>query len=341
MFEPKYEITNRLVKFIADIHSTAATFAGNKAFGTQLAKFTSDARALSSHTSTSIEGNPLALTDVKQLLKQSPKHARDSEKEILNYNQALEETDKKIKSGDWKLTPIQLTATQKTITKDLLQNPFHIGKLRNEQVVIRDPRSDSIIFIPPNHKDVPQLLKELCKFISDNKEKIDPLILAGIFHRQFVIIHPYMDGNGRTARIATANILAASKLKIGSVFSFENYYNQNVTKYFNAVGMTGDYYENAAEIEHTQWLEYFCEGILDELARIRTNLQIQKTKNLGHLNTILDYIDLHGSINQTQYGNITNRSLAARKKDFNKLIEAQLIIKIGQGKNTEYQKPNN
>ncbi len=338
MFEPQYEITNRLVKFIAEIHTKAAAFADNSAFGAELAKYRADARALSSHASTSIEGNPLALTDVKQLLKNAPEHIRDSEKEILNYNQALEKTDQKVDAGDWKITATQLNAIQKTVTTDLLPNPFHIGELRNDQVVIRDPRSGSIIFIPPNHKDVPSLLEELCRFVNDNNGVIDPLLLAGIFHRQFVIIHPYMDGNGRTARIATSAILAASELKIGSVFSFENYYNQNITKYFNMVGMKGDYYETANEIDHTQWLEYFCEGILDELARVNKLLSAQKTNNLAHLTVILDFIDLHGSINQQQYGRITERSLAARKKDFKKLIDAGLLARIGKGKNTKYQR---
>ncbi len=59
--------------------------------GSTLAKLAFEARALSSYASTSIEGNPLPLTDVKYLLKTKREARRDTEREVLNYNQALQD----------------------------------------------------------------------------------------------------------------------------------------------------------------------------------------------------------------------------------------------------------
>ena len=89
--------------------------------------------------------------------------------------------------------------------------------------------------------------------------KIDPFILAGIFHRQCVIIHPFIDGNGRTTRLLATAILGEAGLKLFEIFSFENYYNRNITRYFKAVGLEGDYYDLSEEIDFSDWLEYFTD----------------------------------------------------------------------------------
>ncbi|MEJ2742760.1 MAG: hypothetical protein P8176_09820 [Gammaproteobacteria bacterium] len=63
------------------------------------------------------------------------------------------------------------------------------------------------------------------------------------------------------------------------IFSFENYYNHNITRYFKAVGLVDDYYELKNDIDFSAWLEYFTDGILDELRRVRKTLPEQAEKN--------------------------------------------------------------
>src|SRR3989344_1954809 len=111
-------------------------------------------------------------------------------------------------------------------------------------------------------------LVDLNDSMKKNKSRIDPLILAGIFHKQFVIIHPFIDGNGRTARLATKVLLAKMGLNTFNLFSFENYYNKNVSKYFQNVGLIGNYYDLKESADYNSWLEYFTDGIIDELLRV-------------------------------------------------------------------------
>ncbi len=95
-----------------------------------------------------------------------------------------------------------------------------------------------------------------------------------------------------------------------------------------AIGFEGDYYELQDSIDFTHWLEYFADGILDELLRVRKTLPtaIQAPPRLEpHHKQILDYIEEYGSITQREYGGISNRSFAARKLDFEKLIDLDLI----------------
>ena len=154
-----------------------------------------------------------------------------------------------------------------------------------------------------------------------------------------VIIHPFIDGNGRTTRLLTTAILGKSGLDLFEIFSFENYYNHNITRYFKAVGLEGDYYDLQQEIDFSAWLEYFADGILDELRRIVKLLPEQlavRPRLEPHHQQILDYIHEKGSITQREYGGISTRSLASRKLDFERLVQLNLIEVKGVGRGTYY-----
>ncbi len=337
-WQPKFTITNRL---LATMRRIGEAIGEIKALGlgpAALARLELEARALSTHASTSIEGNPLPLTDVRRLLKKHPSHIRDTEREILNYNTALQKVHAAVKSGTFSLTKAAMEQVQATVVDGLMRNPGHVGRMRREAVVIRDPRRpDAVVFIPPDYKDVPRLARELAKFVADQREEIDPVILAGLFHRQFVIIHPFVDGNGRTARLLTTAILGGGGLDIFEIFAFENYYNRNVSAYFRAVGLQGDYYEREPSIDSTAWLEYFADGILDELLRVRGSIPAETPVRLEEQHRrLLAHIRKHGSINQREYARITNRSLAARKQDFQRLLGLGLIESRGGGRSTYY-----
>lgn len=339
-WKPKYSITDKLLLTIREIGESLGEIKSFSLSKQALAKLELDARELSSYASTSIEGNPLPLTDVKRLLKTQKEAIRDTEREVLNYNKALQALYGEVRSGKFKLTVKTIESIQGQVVAGLMDNPAHCGALREAPVIIRNPRkADEIVFIPPDSKDVRGLLADLLKFIQDNIGKIDPIILAGIFHRQCVIIHPFIDGNGRTTRLLTTAILGKAGLDLFGIFSFENYYNRNITRYFKAVGLEGDYYDLADDIDFSKWLEYFADGILDELRRVRKALpeqSAQKPRLEPHHRQILNYIEEHGSITQREYGGISSRSLASRKLDFDKLVKLNLIKTQGTGRGTYY-----
>lgn len=340
LWKPKYSITDKLIFTIRDIGETIGEIRVYKMTSQRLKNLEIEARELSSFASTSIEGNPLALTDVKRILKQKPEYVRNTEREVLNYNIALQEIYHAVRSEKFQLSIEAIVKTQGHVTLDLMDNPFDCGNLRQAPVVIRNPRMiDEIVFIPPDYKDVPKLLEHLIVFINAHIGKIDPVILAGIFHRQHVIIHPFLDGNGRTTRLLTTALLGQLGLDLFEIFSFENYYNQNISRYFKAVGLTGDYYDLHETINFTDWLEYFAEGILDELRRVRKTIfqsSVIETPLEKHHHDILNFIDTQGYIRQRDYAEFSTRSLGSRKKDFEKLIELGLIEARGVGRGTYY-----
>jgi Fic family protein len=339
MFKPSYTISHQLLENIKRINSLINELNNIRFSQVILVEFQIKAREVSSHASTNIEGNPLPLTAVKELIRNKPSNLRDSETEVLNYNHALENLDKLIDNKVVQIDVDLILKIHREVTLNLLEEN-EVGKLRNKPVVVNDPRVNEVVYIPPDFKDVDSLMLDLVAFINKNINSIDPLILAGLLHKQMVIIHPFMDGNGRTTRLITKFLLANMGLNTFKLFSFENYYNQNVTKYFQNVGEFGDYYETKDKINFTNWLEYFTGGIIDELIRVKNVLPDYignpKNKFEKYHQNIIEYIKNKGFITNTDYSKLTKRSKAARVKDFNDLIDMDIISRNGGGRSTYY-----
>jgi len=339
MFKPKYLITNRLLEQIKRINTLVIGLNNQRFSSVVLAGFEQSAQSLSTHASTSIEGNVLPLTEVKKILKSKPAYIRDSEREVLNYNQALKELSNSLAGGKIALSLDLILRIQDQVTIGLLPK-FQSGKLRQLPAVVNDPKSQQVVFLPPNSDDVFALMSELVTYIHKNTGVIDPLILAGIFHKQMVIIHPFMDGNGRATRLVTKVLLTQMGLNTFNLFSFENYYNKNVSRYFQTVGEFGDYYEIKDKIDFTAWLEYFTEGIIDELLRVQ-KLLLKPKANLqpllrAHDLKMLNHIRKNDFITDKIYAKLVARAKATRTLDFKKLISLGLIERKEKGKATYY-----
>lgn len=340
-FNPRYVVTAKILDSIKKISAQIAMLNTRRFPQVILAEFERQAREISAFSSTSIEGNPLPLTEVKKILKNLPVNVTDSEKEVINYNQALLMLNKLL-SGNKRLAlklPLILRIHQMVIAG--LVPKHQNGALRQEPVFVNNPRTGQTIYWPPDHQDVPVLIDSLLSYTAQNTGEVDPIILAGIFHKQFVIIHPFTDGNGRTVRLATKALLAGMGLNTFNLFSFENYYNRNVSRYFQNVGVTGNYYELAKTVDFTVWLEYFAEGILDELYRISKELDIAVIEPANELKEyhqkILTYLENNGFITDRDYARLTTRARPTRALDFNKLIKLGHIERFGKGRATYYK----
>jgi Fic family protein len=336
----KYSITAQLLKNIKNIAAKVSEMNVKHLSDLVLMDLEKNALAESAFSSTSIEGNPLPLTEVKKIIKNRPKNLRDSEREVLNYNDALKQLNDLLKKGELKFDLKLILKIHKEITQELLPKS-QVGKIRQEPVFVNDPIKRKTIYWPPDHKDVNELLENLLAFINQNRGEVDPIILAGLFHKAFVIIHPFVDGNGRTVRLATKALLADLGINTFHLFSFENYYNKQISRYFEKVGVKGDFYDLKEKVNYTHWLEYFSEGILDELIRVShqiENAEISPANMMTeNYQKILDYIKVNGFIRDSDYAKITSRAKATRTNDFNKLIKLNKIEKHGKGPSVYYK----
>jgi len=329
MFEPKYSISPQLLDTLKNI-AVLVNDLNKKVTDEKLFhKLVKEARIQSSYASTTIEGNPLGLTAVKDLIKKSAKNIDKTQQEVVNYNKAIQEY-----AGS-RFNETTVLNMHKAITNKLLLKEKS-GKYRKEPVFIYKPLSAETVFLPPDHKDLSRLMKDLYSFVESNKN-LDAVILAGIFHKQFVLIHPFIDGNGRTARLATTLVLKNLGINLFNLLSFENYYNANISKYFEMVGERGNYYE--LEPDFTAWLEYFALGIKTELLRLVNTLDINQKQTLRlqkHHKIILDYLKENVVINDRDYSQLVERAKSTRALDFAFLVKAKLIERKAKGPATYY-----
>src|SRR6185436_16429486 len=133
---------------------------------------------------------------------------------------------------------------------------------RDGQNVIRDSSTGTIVYMPPESKDVQNLMRDLVAWIKESGDLPCPVI-AGIAHYQFATIHPYYDGNGRTARLLTTLVLHLGGYDLKGLYSLEEYYARNLGAYYEAIsiGESHNYYMGRALADITKWVEYFVDGM--------------------------------------------------------------------------------
>lgn len=125
-------------------------------------------------------------------------------------------------------------------------------------------------------------MRDLVRWISEQADSLPVPLLAGIAHYEFATIHPYYDGNGRTARLLATLILHKHGYGMRGICSLEEYYAKNLPAYYPALTIGGDdYYEGKrASADITGFLEYFVAGMADSFAHVKS--QAEKAKDSGH-----------------------------------------------------------
>jgi len=86
------------------------------------------------------------------------------------------------------------------------------------------------------------------------EKRIPAVIKTGIFHHQFVYVHPYEDGNGRVCRLLTCLLLLQYGYQINKYFVLDDWYDIDRILY-------SDKLHSADKGDKTQWLEYFSDGM--------------------------------------------------------------------------------
>ncbi len=230
------------------------------------------ARMRSTHFSTRIEGNRLTLEEASQVIQGHHTFAgreRDVA-EVRNYWDALVLVESWAAQGK-ALTEKRIQQLHALIEYGRRTRPT---PYRDGQNVIRDSASGGIVYMPPEARDVPHLMKALVQWVQQAEQAGVPVpIIAGLFHYQFVTIHPYFDGNGRTARLLATFLLHRGGYGLNGYFSLEEHHARDLQSYYRALATHPhhNYYEGRAEADLTPWLAYF----IDTLAQVFRSAQAE------------------------------------------------------------------
>ncbi len=271
-FRPTFRISPRLANHLMRIEGAKQAVQDLPITATVLATLRETARLYSTHYSTMIEGNRLTQEQVSKLIgdgQHFPGRTCD-EKEVLGYYAALENLEKFAAKGR-AVTQAHIQTLHALVMAEGRQKPKPTP-YRDGQNVIRDSRSRRIVYMPPVAKDVPVLMNDLVAWLAaTGRNELPCPIRAGIAHYQFATIHPYYDGNGRTARLLTTLILHLGGYDLKGLHSLEEYYARNLRRYYEAltIGPSHNYYEGRAKADITNWVEYFCEGVADSFESVK------------------------------------------------------------------------
>ncbi len=340
-FEPKYIITNEILCNIRDIHKTIAELNSTKIQNTIYSKILYQQNIQKTYTTLSMNYPTITLNMTKNVIEENKaEEGNQIEQKILNYYKTI------IKSP--KLKNEQLNSEfVKTIQKELMSNVLKeniAGQFREENTIFKNQKTGKIVYVPPKHTEIKDLLKELIRYVNRNKEEIDPIILAAIFQKQFLIIHPFIDGNGNTCQLITKKILSEIDFNFFNLLNIENFHKENSREYFKELLEFGNYNAIKNKIDFTNWLEYFTKAILFEILKIKREILKQKNKQQIKITKdqekIIQYIEKNGYIDDNQYSQITKRKKSTRVVDFNKLIEMDLIERKGKARKTYYTLKN-
>ncbi|MCH5179600.1 MAG: Fic family protein [Erysipelotrichales bacterium] len=260
----KIDLNNRLLKSIIEIEKNKTILENTKVPIELSNKFRKNTRKRSSYASNAIEGNPLTYEQAEVAIESNNRHFLKPEQEVRNYYLALEYLSNELEKN----TPFSLELllkVQKQIvlgtSKDKigLRGPMPPGVL----FAVYDSKTGRPEYIPPEYNDVPSLLEELIKYINESDDH--PIIKAAILHYQLVTIHPFEDGNGRTARIMSNYILSYYGYGFKEIGSLEEYFSYNLDEYYSSLqmGLPALYYEGRNNPPHPEiWVDYFIKIFL-------------------------------------------------------------------------------
>jgi Fic family protein len=209
----------------------------------------------SSYASNKIEGNPLTLPEVTNLLLDDRVPTNRDEKEVVNYYGILQKLD------DYKNQELSIELILKFHKKLLEGVDDTAGQIRNVQVVVGKYKEEKgnvslkVKHNPPHHKrsDIEDALNDLFTWLMKNKD-LPIIIKTGLFHHQFVYIHPFEDGNGRVCRILTALLFIQHNYQINKYFVLDDYYDIDRHEYSDKLHL-------ADNGDTDKWLEYYSDGV--------------------------------------------------------------------------------
>ena len=314
---PPYTITDKMLNYVSEIMEKI----GQTNYFENLNRFPElrrKTRIMSIHSSLAIENNQLSLFQVEDVIngKVVIGEQRDIQ-EVKNAYNAYEELDN--------INPYSIKDLKKIqgIMTFLIENDA--GEFRNHGEGVFD--GDKCIFMAPPENMVPILMENLFTWMKKAKNTVNPLILSSIFHYEFVFIHPFSDGNGRTARLWQTAILSNWK-ELFKYLPIESIIKENQEEYYKAIANS-----NIAGSSN-EFIEFMLEIINKAVDKMKIT---QETTQETTQEKIINLIRENPKITQIEMAQKLNLTRDGVSYNIKNLKENGIIERIGSTKNGEWK----
>jgi Fic family protein len=230
-----------------------------------------DAQRRSTRYSTGIEGNTIRLETIREGIALADRTGSQQQQEVRNYWMALEWLDRRVEENG-RFSEEFVRRLHRIIIVRRRGRRGEMSDYRTEECPVVDAATGLVDYGPPRPEDVPCLMAALVEWRnSPAAAELPGPVRAGVLAYQFVTIHPFADGNGRTARaLATAELWFSGYRMRGFLSVGEEYF-RDLPRYYDSLqmGHPMDYYEGRNDPDLTPWLSYFVETMATAAGRVR------------------------------------------------------------------------
>ena len=285
-WSPQFTITNAIAAGLTKIERARGFLEAAKLSQDWISEMQARALVLEAHYTTHIEGTQLTLDQSKKLLagKKVVGAKPDDVRELLNYRKAFDLVAEYLGGGD-PITEGLIREIHKRLVEGVRGNSAAPGEYRKIQNYVVNSKTQEVIYRPPPAYEVSQMMSDLVQWLNDEKE-VNEVLKSGVAQFQFVHIHPFLDGNGRTARLLSTLCLYRTGYDFKRLFTISEYYDRDRSAYYQAIQSVRE-----RDMDLTGWLEYFIEGLV---------IQMNEVKELGEKIMRLDILSLKNKLSERQ-----------------------------------------
>lgn len=340
-----FEVNNKIYNLISQIDAFNREFQITEKLSPQTIKrLTKSVLVTSTGSSNRIEWNKLSNEEVESLYSQMniKKFKTRDEQEVAGYLEVLAmifDNYQNVNFREWVILQLH-----EMMLKHVEKDTWHRWKYKfwPNRVEARDYKGNlvKVIFNPTEPAFTAIEMKTLIERTQKAlKEKsIHPLVIIANFIFEYLAIHPFQDGNGRTSRILTNLLL----LKRGYLFtpfvSHESLIESKKVEYYKVLAKTQQSWKTKHE-DMSAWIIFFLEIIKQQVSKA---ISLSKTDNIDiHLSEIQSKvwqtILAHTNISRQEIQKETGLSDSTIKQVINKLIHMKKIERIGITRSVKYR----
>ncbi|MHB8071500.1 MAG: Fic family protein [Candidatus Cryosericum sp.] len=264
MFEPHFTITNAMTADLTRIERAVGFLAAARLSDDWIRDMQANALTLEAHHTTHIEGTQLTLEQATQLLagQRIPEADPDDVRELLNYRTAFDLVAEYVGSGE-PVTEALIREIHKRLVKDVRGSSSTPGQYRLGQNLIVNSVTREIVYTPPPAHEVQSLMTDLVEWLNTSTG-VNTVLVSGIAQFQLVHIHPFIDGNGRTARLLATLVMYRGNYDFKRLFTISEFYDRDRSAYYSALQSVRDH-----NLDMTGWLEYYVSGLATQMQEVQ------------------------------------------------------------------------
>lgn len=343
----KTEIIEEVYSLIAEIDSVKNSFSlSNNLLEQTVKRLTSSLIITSAGASNRIEGNKLNDDQIEKLYQKMniKKFKTRDEQEVVGYIEILQEILADYQN--MKISESLILGFHDQMLKYSEKDSRHKGeyKIGSNRVEAKDQSGNliGVIFNPTPPHLVKKEMQELIQWYDfcQSQKQNHPLILIANFIFEYLAIHPFQDGNGRTSRLLTNLLLLQSGYSFTNIVSHEKFIENDKANYYLALNKTQKSWKNKNE-DISHWLLFFLKIVNNQAKTALNILQNEETDNLLSKKQV-ELLDWALSLNLKEFSRkdaiaATNFPARTVESIIKKLVILKKLKKIGEGKGTRYK----